>query len=108
MFKRMMIPMVAAMVAVTLAFGMNNSSTKKADSKLIENYYLKAGMTAQQALIATNYQSTLPSGITCGGEPEVPCHYEFTPTQAYPTFQDLLNSKTEGSVVTDADEQREE
>jgi hypothetical protein len=109
MFKRMMIPMIAAMVAVTLAFGTNDSGPKKTDNKkLIENYYLKAGMSAQQALTATNYQSTLPSGITCGGTPEVPCHYEFIPTQDYPTFQDLLDSKNTSSVVADANEKREQ
>lgn len=32
MFKRMMIPMIAAMVAVTLAFGMNNLNSPKKEN----------------------------------------------------------------------------
>lgn len=107
MFKKLLIPMIAVMAAVGLAFGMSAFTTQKTGSKIIEDYYLKAGMNAQDALTATNYQSTLPTGITCGGSPEVPCHYIFEPGD-YATFQDFLNSKNTSSVVDDANETREQ
>mgnify|MGYP000937113671 CR=1 FL=1 len=110
--KRIIASAFAITLAVSMVFGtkasisQNTVETKKAPTAT--NHYLKAGMSATDALNASNYQSTLPTGITCGGDPEVPCRYSFTPSEQYPTFQDFLNSKNSTTVVTSADETREQ
>lgn len=102
----------AVISAVALAFGnkdsLNQNTLEAENTATSTNHYLKPGMSASDALNASNYQSTLPDGIECGEADEVPCLYIFTPSVQYPTFQDLLNSKNTTTVVTDADEKREQ
>lgn len=69
MFKRMMIPMIAAMVAVTLAFGISAFKNKSTESnKLTTSWFQYNGLSYTSTELAkqTNY-TKLPGVPSCTG-----------------------------------------